>query len=221
MDSMLLADLYIPAHIESNLIASRFSSRFSVCIHPGVTQWSKSFLNEHLNIILEKKRLDLLFENHTNHKKFKYRSGIIKKLTQSYQKIESNHDESNLSYHDRSKIDRLKEWVGYKSHWIVPTLNDLPIRFFDALVTGGIPIVPKSLMTYLEHLKVPSEFYETYDLADIEGPNVIVQKVVNKFDNEGEQGIMQRYRFVIDNFHAENTLQKVIIETKKRLWSQC
>jgi hypothetical protein len=217
IDSMLIADLYIPAHIESNLIASRFSVNIGMYIHPGVTQWSKSFLSENFEYILKAKRENFPLGRHTKYKQFKYRNNILKKLNKLYTPAEHSFIRLDTKYGDLTEIDRLRDWVKYKAHWVVPTLNDLPIRFFDALVTGGIPMVPVSLVVQLNFMGIPRNLYETYELCDIDEPSALIIKVINKFDKEGAQGIIRRYQFVIENFHAENTMEKIVKEVKIRM----
>lgn len=59
------------------------------------------------------------------------------------------------SFHGRSKEDRLQEWCSHKRHWIMPVLNDVPIRIFDALLTGGSPTVPESMRSLPSVNKIP------------------------------------------------------------------
>jgi len=219
IDSMLIADLYIPAHIESNLMASRFSTKFGMYIHPGVTQWSKSFLTKNTEAILEAKRVDFPLGRHTKYKQFKFRNNILKKLNKLHTPAEHYFLKLDASYASLSTIDRLEDWVKHKAHWVVPTLNDLPIRFFDALVTGGIPMVPVSLEVTLSFMGVPRNLYETYELCDIDEPSALINKVINKFDKEGAQGILTRHQFAIDKFHSENTMEKIIKAVKVRMWN--
>ena len=50
--------------------------------------------------------------------------------------------------------DRLRQWCSHKAHWMV--MNDVPMRLFDALTTGGIAIMPDSL----KHMAIVRELAE-------------------------------------------------------------
>jgi hypothetical protein len=212
---MSLADVYFPTHIDSNLLASRLAINIGPFVPAGTTQWPKEYLLKNLENIELVKRSNEPFGQFTYYQTFKYRNLVIKNLNAKYANIRNTKINSQgVKYHERTDEDRLKEWTSFKVHWIVPVLQDLPIRFFDALATGGIPLVPKHLRNYLELLKIPSNYYLLYSPIDIHYPDKIVELANKKFDQEGMLGIRSRATFCIEKFHSESIIEKIIKESK-------
>ena len=87
--------------------------------------------------------------------------------------------------------------------------NDLPLRFFDSLVTGGIPLIPMTLKPYVDFLKIPPEYYLCYgpkDIIDVENFITVGLKVFKKLGKEGQ---IARFNFALQHFHADAIIAKL------------
>ncbi len=135
------SDIYAPAHHENLYLLSRFNWLTAGPVYCSSVQWSRQFLTENLDKILLDERSSAPLGMHIPYGQFSFRMQVISTLNQFYPSIGF----SSRSFHERTPLDKLQEWCAHKTHWIAPVLNDVPIRLFDALITGGIPLVPDSM----------------------------------------------------------------------------
>ncbi len=205
----LLADVYIPAHQENYLICSRLNPNVIGGIPCGSNQWSMDFI-KNLKIPLHTvRRKDDPLGKYYFYEKFVYRNKVIRTLESTYPSITILQND----FHALTQEQKWEEWASHKLHWIIPVLNDLPIRFFDALITGGIPLVPSGLTPHIEALGIPKKFYSSYGPLDILGPKRIVEANLSKFENLGKAGITERAQYAIENYHVDRTAEKIISKT--------
>ena len=102
------------------------------------------------------------------------------------------------------------DWTAHKSHWINPVLNNVPIRLFDALVTGGIPIVPYSLRSLPPVSKIPRDQIVFYGPEDIISPDSVAREAVELFDQQGKKGVATRHLYALNEHHAAVRLAEVL-----------
>jgi hypothetical protein len=143
---------------------------------------------------------------HSYYEKFRYRNSVVQTFHKKYEKVSILGND----FHSRSPLERWREWVGHKLHLISPVFNDLPIRFFDALLTGGIPLVPQGIKPYLSFLDIPEEFFVCYSPGDIISPEQVVEEAEKRFDSQGATGIMRRHLFSLQHFHVDAVIEKII-----------
>lgn len=211
------SDIYAPSHHENLYILSRYNHHTIGPIYCGTEQWSREFLTNQLEQLLSTNRSDTPLGMHIPHPTFSFRMQIVKTLNAYYPSIGF----SDASFHNRSPEDRLKEWSSHKSHWIAPVLNDVPIRLFDAMITGGIPIVPISMQFMPPVYNIPREYIVFYSVSDIVAPNNIVQRAKVLFDRWGKDGIVARHRYALDNHHGDTAIRSIldiINETFELAW---
>jgi hypothetical protein len=199
------SDLYVPTHGDNLELLSRFNNTMAGPVPSGVIQWPKEFLEENIDIITKTERSNEPLGNHIDYPQFINRDRVLKKLSKHMDKVKL----VDGSYHGRSMEDRFKEWCSHKVHWIVPVLNDAPIRIFDALITGGIPIVPKSLK-YHKALVNLWDHIVFYDHLDIENPKPITEKAIKMFDERGEQGVLDRHHLSCYNNHVDSRIETIL-----------
>jgi hypothetical protein len=200
------SDAYIPAHQSSYSIAGRINSNIISNIPCGTIQWSKEYLISSLDKILSSTRSNDPLGMHFYYPKFKYRNSVLNTLSK-YSNHTGLRDSIGSNFHALSQEDRLNEWVSHKFHWIVPVQNDLPIRFFDALITGGIPLVPHSLTSYLNNLGVPKNLYLTYNFSDILNPTQLFEPIIAIEGNR--ESTLRSVNFALANFHVDSILSKI------------
>ena len=107
------------------------------------------------------------------------------------------------------------EWSSHKLHWIIPVLNDLPIRFFDALITGGLPLVPRGLLPFIDSLGVPDSFSIPYGPLDIVDPKNFIESANAQFNHYGSAGVEERHKFALKYFHVDVIIEKIIAASHK------
>jgi hypothetical protein len=200
------SDVYAPAHHENLYLLSRFNWLIGGPVYCSSVQWPRSFLTEHLSAMLETERSDAPLGMHIPYSQFNFRIQVISTLNQFYPSIGF----SCPSFHTRTPEDRLKEWYSHKTHWIAPVLNDVPIRIFDALVTGGIPIVPDSLRFLPPVNVIPLEHIAFYSPSDIINPRPLVDHAISMFNGGGGGGVIARHQLALQNFHGDYSVNKML-----------
>ena len=202
----VVADVYVPAHLSSNIVQSRINPNIDISLPCGTIQWTRELLFDHFEKIINLNRIKSPLGMHNFYEKFNYRNSVISTLGRQIESIKLN----SSDFHSRSATDRFNEWVSHSCHWIIPVYNDLPIRFFDALITGGIPIIPSSLVHQMEYFKIPSHFYVTHDALDILNPEEVVQKANDLFESQSIEGILKRFQYCLDHFHINAIASRII-----------
>ena len=200
-----ISDLYVPTHSDNLEPLSRYNNIMAGPVSSGVIQWPKEFLQEHLDIITKTERKNNPLGTHIEYPQFPLRMKNLKILHKSIPDVKL----VDGSYHSREMLDRFTEWCSHKSHWIVPVLNDAPIRIYDALITGGIPIVPRSLKYHRDVINLWDHIM-FYDYEDIQSPWEITNKANKLFDSRGEQGVLDRHRLICYNHHVDNRVETIL-----------
>ena len=206
LQGAIFSDVYIPSHQDEFLMASRVNPNIIGGIPCGSNQWSKDFIIRKSPSLSLTPRVNDPLGKYYFYEKFVHRNKAISTLSQVYPSINI----VNTDFHALSENQKWVEWSRHKLHWIIPVLNDLPIRFFDALLTGGVPLVPGGLIPYIQSLGIPENFYIEYGPLDLIEPKEFIDKACEKFDRLGSDGIMKRHQFGMENFHVDVILEKMI-----------
>ena len=193
---ILLSDVYAPAHPCDRCLSSKYGILHLDGIPTGVTQWTNEFIQAKISGLTTLREPGPL-GHHYFYPNFELRNAIVSHLAKFFDTVKLHQN----AFHKLIDDDRWTEWTRYKTHWIIPVGNDLPIRFFDALVSGGIPIVWEEIAHYIEALGIPKAFYVTYSAEEIFHPIRIVQRAVKIFDDYGASGIVARALYTLENFH--------------------
>ena len=113
-------------------------------------------------------------------------------------------DHRNIVF-DQSRLERFQKWSTYKTHLVLPLGRDIPLRFFDSLLCGQIPIVPfdcpdlnqvisQEIQDYLPVIR----FDEKDEAAILAAHRIAVEC----FDADGSAGIVRRRDYAINNHHV-------------------
>ncbi|MFN5445803.1 MAG: hypothetical protein ACK5AJ_04055 [bacterium] len=202
----LLADIYAPAHLSDFAIVSRINPVIVPGIPCGTIQWTKQFLVEHLSEMLRGHRKHMPLGMHSYYGKFKFRNSVLATVNKCFDTVGL----LKQDFHGRSPLDRWSEWINYPVHWIAPVFNDLPLRFFDSLISGGIPLVPISLKPYLNILGIPEQFYICYTPSDLLSVDEFVRSSIHTFESLGEEARLYRHAYVLRNFHVDELIHKLL-----------
>jgi hypothetical protein len=200
------SDAYVPLHFDNLYALSRYNQVIMGPVAAGTIQWTSMFLREHLDTMVMQPRSNETLGKHVRYERFPYRNKVVITLNKNVPSI----DFTSSQFHNRSAEDRLAEWSGYKSHWIVPVLNDIPQRLFDAMMTGGIPIVPESMRFLAPISEIRRDCILFYGAADIFEPTAIISRANAIFDEGGEQGIVERCLYALEMHHADSRIKQIL-----------
>lgn len=209
IQAAIFADVYVPAHQDEHLIASRLNPNILGGIPCGSNQWSADFISSYGRNNLLNKRSLLPLGKYYFYEKFVHRNKLITTLSKDYPEIGF----VKKDFHKLTAEEKWQEWSNHALHWIAPVLNDLPIRFFDALITGGIPIIPSGLKPFIESLQIPRDYYAIYRPLDLMDPDPLLKQQGEKFLKIGNAGILERHEFALKHFHVDKIIHKLITKT--------
>jgi len=121
-------------------------------------------------------------------------------------------------YWGLTRTERYLDWAAYKCSVIVPLVQDLSTRVFDALATGQIPVIPEEIRDL--DLVMTRDIQHSLGIVRIDNLSSecvrhgIIQAIQN-FDDTGYLGIVKRTEFVINHAligHRISSMLEVIDE---------
>lgn len=207
-NSYLLAafsDFYVPCHNENLAELAAITDSIGSPVSAGIIQWSREFLASSLDRIKTAKRSETPLGRHIVYPQFKTRLEKLKRLNRHFPDV----GPATAQYHQRTSAERLDEWCSHMAHWVLPVRNDLPIRIFDALVTGGIPIVPRSLKFH-ESLRKVRDHILFFDDEDVESPLAITETANTRFKQAGVAGILERHHLAMEHCHVDARIAEIL-----------
>jgi hypothetical protein len=211
-----LCDVYAPAHHENLYLLSRYNAILAGPVYCGSVQWSRRYLTAQLPHILAADRSDAPLGMHIAYGPFAFRNRVVGTLAQHFPSVGF----SDRRFHARTADERLAEWTAHKAHWIVPVLNDVPIRIFDALITGGIPIIPESLRHLPPASGLDARDAVFYGPLDIVEPAAVVARANALFDAGGVDRQVARHRLALDHHHGDARIEQML-EVVRRQYGLC
>jgi hypothetical protein len=200
-----LTDVYCPTHFENLYPLSRFNAALAV-VPCGTVQWTDAFLRARHETILNAARTDGPLGKHIYYGGFGYRNQVIATLEPKYPDVRF----TTHQFHDLTPEQKFLEWVSFKLHLIVPVLNDVPIRLFDAWATGGIPLVPESLRFSAVFADVDPRDVVYYSASDVVNPQAMIEKARALFDADGQAGLLRRHQYGLSQHHGERRLRRML-----------
>lgn len=205
------SDIYAPAHHENLYLLSRYNWATLGPVYCATVQWSRQFLADNVAKLVTAPRSNTPLGKHIPYASFRYRNRVVSTLSQHYPSIGF----SDRNFHVRTPDERLHEWYSHKMHWIAPVLNDVAIRIFDALSTGGIPVVPAS-MQFLPPIRDISREHIVFSTPDdIVNPKPLIERAVAMFDAAGADGIVARHRYALDHHHGDQRMADILRAVKE------
>jgi hypothetical protein len=200
-----LADVIIPAHSSCN---SRLKTPHSVLGRPfplATAQWSRCLASKLLardDVVLRSDALSggyvLWALGHRNEILRALKTGIP---GNALRLMEPNDRDP---YFKLSAEERFQDWAKFKVSIAVPISDDLPLRVFDALIAGQIPIVPTSCKDL--DSAIPTDVQSKLPVIRVEdlSPQTVEagwRIALKSFDEMGMQGIIKRHEYARDHHH--------------------
>ncbi|WP_226583416.1 glycosyltransferase family 2 protein [Acuticoccus sediminis] len=122
-------------------------------------------------------------------------------------------DEMHLApYFGKSAGERFAEWCRYKTSLCLPLRNDLSQRFFDAWLTGQVPVVPRGLVPALAFLgeDALARHVAVFDEATPAAVHAAHREALEKFDAAGQAGADERHALARDHHMFANRVSEII-----------
>lgn len=202
------SDFYIPVSSQYVYIYSHFNPLIFQPYCVGVNQWSSDFLTDNTDIILGS-RVNEPAGPHVYYDPYLRRNRAIATLNKSFSEIKF----SDNAYKNKNLEELLIDWAKHKVHWIIPVLSGIPIRVYNSLITGGIPIVPSFYRCLLEAKELTDDVIY-YDVLDLIDPIRINNLAIEKFDKMGKKGVIDRFNRSLSSFHIDARCSQIIEEVK-------
>jgi hypothetical protein len=203
MNLAIYSDFYIPCSSENLSILSQFTPNILGPIFACSFQWKKKFLVDNLNLMLDERSNEPLGK-HNLYEKYPRRNRVIFTLNKKF----SNVCFSNNEFLKMTNLDNLIEWSTYKSHWIVPVLSGVPIRVYNALITGGIPILP-SYYKIMPEIQLLTDTPVYYDIHDVINPVPITELAIRKFESLSESELIGKILSSIELHHLDTRCTQI------------
>jgi hypothetical protein len=201
----LNSDVYIPASSENMHLLSQFNPYTVGPVFAAAHQWSRKFLFEHVDLLMAERSSKPL-GMHVYYENYPRRNRAIATVTNTFDSVGF----ATNAFKTRTDLDNLREWAGHKTHWIVPVLAGVPIRVYNALVTGGIPILP-AFYRNLPEIAILGDLPSYYQVADVVSPQGINDEAVARFDAGGESGLIRRLAHATQHHHVDARCEQVFV----------
>lgn len=197
------ADFYISASSENAHLLSQFNPYTIGPVFAAAHQWTRKFLLEHLEIFLAP-RVNEPLGMHVYYENYPRRNRAIATVSPTFPSVGFGTND----FKNRSELDNFQEWARHKTHWIVPVLAGVPIRVYNALVTGGIPILP-AFYRNLPEIGILGDVPVYYQVSDLVQPRLVNEAAVARFDAAGEGGLLQRITQAIEQHHVDRRCEHI------------
>jgi hypothetical protein len=204
-------DFYVPSTSENIYLLSHFNPFQIGPVFAGVHQWSRQFMAEHWHELLGPRRDDPLGV-HAFYGDYQRRNRSVATLNKFFASINFGTNE----YKSRSDLENLREWAGHKTHWIAPVMGGVPIRVYNALIVGGVPILP-SFYRNMPEVNALGDIPLYYDVADMLDPIALNMEAVAKFDTSGVSGLIERVAIALSRHHIDRHCENLLVELESRI----
>ena len=205
------SDLYFPTHLANEYELSRFCSH-KYHLPSSSYQWGRRFLTDNMALLLRHDRSDQAYGRFKHYGLFGYRNAVVTTLGAKLPGVSLVDDLAD--YHAASPVEKLESWTRHKCHWVVPTLNDVSTRIFDALITGGIVLIPEHFRSDSAIKTLHGSDCLFYTEGDILEPQAITAKAIANFDRDGHDGVLRRHRDALDHHNLDSRM-KVMADTAR------
>lgn len=177
-------------------------------------QWAPSDAHGAFEAAVHRPRSDRLLVNYVNYR-FSWRSPLLERLREEMPQADVllAPPEDRSRYFNRTRVQRLQEWLGYKAALILPVDKDLSTRLFDALLAGLVPVVPERVIDL--DVVIPRDVQRDIGIVrfldlDLEGVGRAHRDAVACFDRGGIEGMRKRHRFATEHHTLVHRLRSIV-----------
>ena len=206
----LLADIYVQGHFHTPPYVNLIASHPIKTIPIGSIQWEMDFLLANLPAILSQDRPVAISGKHSLYARFPYRNKLIATFGNAFPNVGFT---DTHQFHQWTQEDKLRDWTSASLHFIAPVSCDLPIRVFDALVTGGKPVVPYAMASWLYALEIPENMFELYGPQDLVAPDHALSRWLSNIGVIAPSQHHEATLNAINRFHLNAVLHDLVSTT--------
>ena len=225
----LNTDFYFPSHRANDYDLSRMGANMFHIPLSG-HQWTRETLMDHIDVILQADRTVDVFGNFVKYALFPYRNQVITTLNAAVPSIRLLHvdppeggpaspdAQTYKKYQEKSDREKIAEWSSAKWHWVVPTLNDLSTRVFDALQCGTGVVLPNIFRGFKELSGLDPRDIVWHSDLDITDPTRVIREIREKYVRSGKDGILRRHRIGTD-LHVLGSRVQTMLDCVQTAWT--
>lgn len=200
----LIFDFYAPSHLENLSIVSRFNSNILGPLFTGSLQWEKQFLIDRIGWIINNIRTDLPLGMHGLYEKFSLRNKIVQTMSMRFPGIGF----TSGAYKSKTDQDNFDEWTSCKLHFAALVNNDVPYRIYDAVITGGVALLPQSLRIWREQIGFPDQivFYSNMDIME---PERLLSCSLAKYERFRSSLSVEMVTKIVSEAHVDDRIERL------------
>jgi hypothetical protein len=220
LQSALAVDFVFPSHLYKAPYLANPASVLATHVPACSAQWTRSEAARIFASDGHGRRSSKLLANYVNYE-FSPRSAVLAQLEKEAPEVEvmimQQLDRSR--YFGKSRADRFREWLGYKTCLVLPVDMDLSTRVFDALLAGLVILAPSSIADFDSVIKPEIQAaLGVIRLPDVEVETIrrFARQAVRSFDEAGERGAGERHRYALENHMLVHRIQ-LILRTLKQV----
>jgi hypothetical protein len=202
----LLADIYVPAHYYTPPYVKLIATHPLHTIPSGSIQWSMDFLLANLPSICSQERPIPISGKHSLYSRFPLRNKLIATFSRSFPEVGFT---DTHQFHQWTQEEKLRDWTRSSLHLIAPGGCDMPIRVFDALVTGGRPVVPHTMAQWLIAAGVSAAAFDCYGPREILEPRQALTRWLKNAKQVAQTDVLERLAATFNRFHLDAILNKL------------
>lgn len=201
--SALAADLLFPSHAYDCAYLTNPVSAIGPHVPLCSAQWTADEAARLYAELGSRPRKEKLLVNYVDYP-WAWRSALLRTLAAQAPEAEvlSMPPDSRERYFAKSSAERFREWTDYKCTIMLPVDKDLSTRFFDALLAGLVPVVPRLVEDF--DAVVPPADQEQLGIVRIDNLDVATirraaREAADRFDRMGPAVAQARHRYALEN----------------------
>lgn len=207
-------DLVVPGHAFASSYLASDEALLGSTVPLCVSQWSQDEAERWADAVAAPSRSDALYGGFVRYAFSARRNALIEGLIADGAPGVSFLEEHRLrDYFGRLPDERFREWAGHKASLCLPLARDLSQRFFDALLTGQVPVVAPDMPDL--DLVVPPDRQAALGVVrfadySVEAVRAAHAEALRRFDEGGVEGALARHRFARENHMLASRIDRIV-----------
>lgn len=210
-------ELAVPAHEIATNFLKAVSPNVLGCVPAGVFQWTAEEARAYFRIHAGGARSDALYGGFIAYHGYE-RDRFIERCRAEIPDNALYLRAGNVpvekdDYRRLSPEGQFAAWMSYKTSLVATIKTDIPVRLFDALLAGQIPLVPTDLEGFdqlvpirLQH-ELPILRYNRHSVDSVVAAH---RQAVAAFDAEGIVGAVRRHGYAVDGHMMVDRIDDIL-----------
>lgn len=210
-------DVIVPAHEIATGLLKAFSPNVLGAVPAAVFQWSAVDAGRFFDAHAGRERSDRLYGSFFAYQNLE-RDGFIERCRREVPDNDLYLRPRTLAagedqYLTLKPEGQFADWMRYKVSLVATVKTDIPVRLFDALLTGQIPLVPSDLEALDVFLpieaqrRLPVLRYNRHSLASVIDAH---QRAIILFNQDGLEGALRRHVYVASHHMVLHRISEMI-----------